>query len=82
MLKMTRIELELISDNDMLFIYLRKKGMRGGISYVANNLVKQIMNTCNFMMIKNQIETLHILMQIVYMIGKRINIYHIMDLNG
>ena len=38
MLKMTKIELELISDNDMhLFI---EKGMRGGISYIAKRRSK------------------------------------------
>ena len=33
MLEMTGIELELISDIDMHFLF--KKGMRGGISYIA-----------------------------------------------
>ena len=38
MLKMTGIELELISDIDMhLFI---KKGMRGGISYIVKKFSK------------------------------------------
>ena len=49
-LKMTGIELELISDIDMyLFV---EKGMREGISYITKRLIKQIINTCNFMMIK------------------------------
>ena len=49
-LKMTGIELELISDIDIyLFV---EKGMREGISYIAKRLLKQIINTCNFMMIK------------------------------
>ena len=43
MLKMNGVELELITDIDMhLFI---EKGMRGGISYIAKRLVKQIINT-------------------------------------
>ena len=47
---MTGIELELISDIKMyLFI---EKGMRGDTSYIAKKLVKQIINTCNLMMIK------------------------------
>ena len=38
MLKMTRIELELVSDFDMhLFI---QKGIRGGISYIAKRFSK------------------------------------------
>ena len=38
MLKMTRIELELISDVDMnLFI---ERGMRGGISYISKRFIK------------------------------------------
>ena len=43
MLKMTGIELEKISDIDKyLFI---EKGTRGGISYIAKNMQKQIINT-------------------------------------
>ena len=38
MLKMTRIELELISDVDVnLFI---ERGMRGGISYISKRFIK------------------------------------------
>ena len=45
MLKMTGIELELISDNDMrLFI---EKGLRGGISYIAKIHSKAIIKTRN-----------------------------------
>ena len=49
MLRMTGIELELISDNDMhLFI---QKGMRRGIFILLKDIVKQIIDTCNRMTI-------------------------------
>ena len=42
MLKMTGVELEKISDIDKyLFI---EKGLRGGISYIAKDALKQIIN--------------------------------------
>ena len=45
MLKMTGIELELISDFKMHFFFI-EKGMRGGISYITKrNLRKQIIKT-------------------------------------
>ena len=47
MLKMTKVELEKISNADMhLFI---EKGMRGGISYINKDLVKQIINIAQIM---------------------------------
>ena len=47
MFKMTRIELELISDNDMhLFI---KKRQRGGISYIAKRFSKTNNKFMNYM---------------------------------
>ena len=47
MLKMTKVELEKITDADMhLFI---EKGMRGGISYINKDLVKQIINIAQIM---------------------------------
>ena len=39
MLKMTEIELDLISDIDM-HLFIEKKGMRGGISYIAKRYSK------------------------------------------
>ena len=68
-LKMTGIELELISDiNIHLFI---EKGMRRGIFFtLLKDLVKQIINTWNFMIIVIQANVLHIRMQIIYMVGQ------------
>ena len=66
MLRMNEIELELISDTDMhLFI---EKGMRGGIS--KKGIVKQIISTCNHIMFMNQVNLLHIWIQIIYMVGQ------------
>ena len=43
MLKMTVIELELISDSDM-YLFIEKE-MRGYISYIAKDIVKQAITT-------------------------------------
>ena len=64
MLKMTKIELELISNIDM-YLFIQKR-MRGGISYIvkrfskANKKAKPI----------SQVNKLHIWMQIIYMVGQ------------
>ena len=51
MLKMTKIELEKISDPDKyMFI---EKGIRGGISYIIKDTAKQIMNIAQIMTAKN-----------------------------
>ena len=76
MLKRTEIELELISVTDM-YLFIEKR-IRGGISYIA----KRYSKTNNIKMIKSQVNTLHILMQIIYMGGKGFNIYHMVNLNG
>ena len=66
MLKMTRIELELISDIDMhLFI---EKRMRGGISYIAKRHSKANNNTWSVMIVVKKVYTLLVLMQIIYMV--------------
>ena len=58
-LKMTGIELELISGIKMyLFI---EKGMRAGISYITKRYVKQVINTCNHMMLMNELNTFYTL---------------------
>ena len=67
MLKMTGVELELISDTDMhLFI---EKGMRGGISYVAKRHIKQIINPQTTMIVLKKVCSLFILTQIIFMVG-------------
>ena len=51
MLKMTGVKLEKVSDIDKyLFI---EKGLRGGISYNAKNMLNQIINTWVIMTLKN-----------------------------
>ena len=62
MLKMTKVELEKISNADMhLFI---ERGMRGGISCVQENIVKQIINIVQIMIklsLKNELFILNCL---------------------
>ena len=47
MLKMTGIELEKISDIDKYLLI--QKGLRGGMSYLLKDIVKQIMNIAQIM---------------------------------
>ena len=66
--KMTELELKLILDIEIhLFI---EKGIRGGFSYIAKRFSKENNKYMHFMMITNQVNTLHILMQIIYMVGQ------------
>ena len=58
MLKMTRIKLELISD--MTCIYLLKKEWEEVFLTLLKDIVKQIINKCNYMMLMNQVNPLHI----------------------
>ena len=58
MLKMTRIKLELISD--MTGIYLLKKEWEEVFLTLLKDIVKQIINKCNYMMLMNQVNSLHI----------------------
>ena len=69
MFKMIQIELELISGIDMYFFV--EKGLRGDISYIAKRYSKA---HNKYMMIKNQANTLHILMQIIYKVGQWVKI--------
>ena len=56
MTMMTKKEWGRISNIEMyLFI---EKGMKGGISYIAKNIIKQIINTRNHTMRVNQVNTL------------------------
>ena len=62
---MTKVELEKISNADMhLFI---EKGMRGGISYINKDLVKQIINIAQIMIELNLKNLLLISIWIIYM---------------
>ena len=80
MLKMTEIELELISDIAMhLFI---EKGMRGSISDIAKRHIKANNKSGNVMISIKKVNMLCIWMQIIDMVGQRVNICHIVDLNG
>ena len=68
MLKITRIELDVISDIDMHLF--KEKGMRGGISYILKRHSKQIISTWSVMIKVKKVNTLLILMQIIYMVGQ------------
>ena len=68
MLKMTKIELDIIYDIDMnLFI---EKGMRGGISYIAKRYSKANNKYMKSYDEYKKVNTLLILMQIIYMVGQ------------
>ena len=58
MLKVTRIKLELILD--MAGIYLLKKEWEEVFLTLLKDIVKQIINKCNYMMLMNQVNSLHI----------------------
>ena len=66
MLKMTKIELKLIS-NIHIYLFVEKE-MIGGISYIAKRLSKANINTWNRMIIVSQANILHIWMQVIDMI--------------
>ena len=67
-LKMTKIELDIIYDIDMnLFI---EKGMRGGISYIAKRYSKANNKYMKSYDEYKKVNTLLILMQIIYMVGQ------------
>ena len=52
MLKMTKIELELISEIDLYLLI--EKPMRGGITYIAKRHCKEIINAWDHMVLINQ----------------------------
>ena len=68
MLKMTGVELELISDIDMHLFF--EKGMRGGVSYIAKRHSKannKYMEKCDGS--EEKVYLLFILTQIICMVG-------------
>ena len=67
MLKVTGIELEVISDNDM-YLFIEKE-IRGYISYIAKDIVKQAI-TRQIMTVVKKVNLLFIQMQTIYMAGQ------------
>ena len=67
MLKVTGIELEVISDNDM-YLFIEKE-IRGYISYIAKDIVKQAI-TRQIMTVVKKVNLLFIYMQTIYMAGQ------------
>ena len=65
---MAEIELELISDTD-IYLFIEKE-MRGGISYIAKRYSKSNNKYMQTYIIKNQVNTLHTWMQIIYVVGE------------
>ena len=80
MLKMTGIKLKLISDIEMhLFI---EKRMTGSISYIAK---KYSITNNKYMKSYDVVKKSNLLciwMQAIYMVGQRVNIFLMVDLNG
>ena len=82
MLKMTKIELELVSDIDMhLFV---EKGIRDGISFIAKSKIHSKANRKYMECYDSSKESKYItyLDANIDMIGKRVRICHTMNLNG
>ena len=67
MLKVTGIELEVISDNDM-YLFIEKE-IRGYISYIAKDIVKQAI-TRQIMTVVKKVNLLFIYMHTIYMAGQ------------
>ena len=78
-LKMTEIQLELISDIDIC-LFSEKEWEDISLT-LQNDLVKLIINTCNHMIIVNQVNILFIWTQNFYMIGQWVNIFFTVNLN-
>ena len=82
MLKMTKIELELVSDIDMhLFV---EKGIRDGISFIAKSKIHSKANRKYMECYDSSKESKYItyLDANIDMVGKRVRICHTMNLNG
>jgi len=81
MFKMTKVELELLSDYDMPLII--KKGIRGGISMISNRYGKQTTDTwVKRSIVKNLLHTLPISTQTTFTAGQCRKNYKRVDLNG
>ena len=78
--KMTKIELEKISNADMHLCI--EKGMRGGISYIPKWYSKANNKYCPDFDKENLKSILFTLTWIIYMEVQWVNIYHMEDLNG
>ena len=68
MLKMTGVKLEKISDIDQ-YLFIEKE-TRGGISFIAKDMIKQIINTCVIMTLRNHQHLLLTWIKMTYMAGQ------------
>ena len=66
----------------MTSICLLKKEWEEVILTLLKDIVKEINNALNAMMLINQVNVLHIWIQIIYKDGQWANIYPIIDING
>ena len=79
MLRMTCVELELITDTEM-YLFVEKKSMRGGVFNIAKryskaktllkDTAKPIINTSGSMMIVRQVNILPIWKHVIFMVWK------------
>ena len=80
MLKNICMKLKKIVD---IGIYLFvEKGLRGGISYIAKDILKQTTNTWKIMTLKNRQNIYCTLTWVTYMVGQWVVILLMLDLSG
>ena len=80
MLKMAKMELELITDPEIYIFF--EKGMRGGVSYISNRYSETNNNYLKSHDPKQESKQLYTSMQIIYMVIKCLSFFQQAASNG